>query len=131
MGQGDARRAVLKDRIRQDVADGMEKTQREFLLRQQLAAIRKELGEDGDADDADRGYRRQAEARGVPERVREAIAAGDRQAGADPRAEPRARVDPHLARHHLRAAVGRPRPTTSTSAPRRPILDADHTASTT
>ncbi|TML62669.1 MAG: endopeptidase La, partial [Actinobacteria bacterium] len=32
----------LKDRIRSDVAEGMEKTQREFLLRQQLAAIRKE-----------------------------------------------------------------------------------------
>jgi ATP-dependent Lon protease len=38
---------TLKERIRSDVADGMEKTQREFLLRQQLAAIRKELGEDG------------------------------------------------------------------------------------
>ena len=35
----------LKERIRTDVAEGMEKTQREFLLRQQLAAIRKELGE--------------------------------------------------------------------------------------
>jgi ATP-dependent Lon protease len=44
----------LKERIRSDVADGMEKTQREFLLRQQLAAIRKELGEsdgEGGADD--------------------------------------------------------------------------------
>jgi ATP-dependent Lon protease len=44
----------LKDRIRTDVAEGMEKTQREFLLRQQLAAIRKELGEtdgEGGADD--------------------------------------------------------------------------------
>ena len=41
----------LKERIRTDVTDGMEKTQREFLLRQQMAAIRKELGEDGDGDD--------------------------------------------------------------------------------
>src|SRR5207247_4074401 len=44
----------LKERIRTDVAEGMEKTQREFLLRQQLAAIRKELGEsdgEGGADD--------------------------------------------------------------------------------
>ncbi|HWC12454.1 MAG TPA: LON peptidase substrate-binding domain-containing protein [Acidimicrobiales bacterium] len=32
---------ALKERIRNDVAEGMEKTQREFLLRQQLAAIRK------------------------------------------------------------------------------------------
>ncbi|HZD73956.1 MAG TPA: LON peptidase substrate-binding domain-containing protein, partial [Actinomycetota bacterium] len=35
----------IKDRIRKDVSEGMEKSQREFLLRQQLAAIRKELGE--------------------------------------------------------------------------------------
>ena len=45
----------LKDRIRTDVAEGMERTQREFLLRQQLAAIRKELGEDGDGGDRVRG----------------------------------------------------------------------------
>ncbi len=36
----------LKDKIRQDVAEGMDKRQREFLLRQQMDAIRKELGED-------------------------------------------------------------------------------------
>ena len=35
---------ALRERIRTDVTEGMEKTQREFLLRQQLAAIRKELG---------------------------------------------------------------------------------------
>ena len=40
----------LKDRIRTDVAEGMERTQREYLLRQQLAAIRKELGEQGDGE---------------------------------------------------------------------------------
>jgi ATP-dependent Lon protease len=43
----------LRDRIRSDVAEGMERTQREFLLRQQMAAIRKELGETGDAADGD------------------------------------------------------------------------------
>jgi ATP-dependent Lon protease len=36
----------LKEKIRHDVSEGMEKTQREFLLRQQLAAIKKELGDD-------------------------------------------------------------------------------------
>ena len=41
---------TLKDKIRSEVADGMEKTQREFMLRQQMAAIRKELGEDEDGD---------------------------------------------------------------------------------
>ena len=49
----------LTERIRTDVSDGMEKTQREFLLRQQLAAIRKELG-DGDDDDAAAGVPRSA-----------------------------------------------------------------------
>src|ERR1700754_1396214 len=37
----------VNDKIAEDVRDGMEKTQKEFLLRQQLAAIRKELGEEG------------------------------------------------------------------------------------
>jgi ATP-dependent Lon protease len=46
----------LRDRIRSDVAEGMEKTQREYLLRQQLAAIRKELGENPD-EDAGEDYR--------------------------------------------------------------------------
>ena len=36
----------VSDKISEDVREGLEKTQRDFLLRQQLAAIRKELGED-------------------------------------------------------------------------------------
>ena len=35
---------TLRERIKTDVEEGMEKTQREFLLRRQLEAIRKELG---------------------------------------------------------------------------------------
>ena len=48
----------------------MDKTQREFLLRQQLAAIRKELGEDEPEGAAD--YRIRVEAADLPEAVREA-----------------------------------------------------------
>ena len=48
----------------------MEKTQKEFLLRQQLAAIRKELGE-GEPDGSD-DYRARVEAADLPEKVREA-----------------------------------------------------------
>jgi ATP-dependent Lon protease len=48
----------------------MEKTQREFLLRQQLAAIRKELGED-EPDGAD-DYRTRVESADLPEHVRKA-----------------------------------------------------------
>jgi ATP-dependent Lon protease len=39
----------VKDKIRKEVAEGMQKTQREFFLRQQLDAIKKELGE-GEGD---------------------------------------------------------------------------------
>ena len=60
----------VAERIRSDVHDGMEKSQREFLLRQQLAAIRKELGE-GEPDGAD-DYRTRVEAAELPEKVLEA-----------------------------------------------------------
>jgi ATP-dependent Lon protease len=59
-------------RIRDEVASGMEKTQREYLLRQQLAAIRKELGE-GDSDLVSE-YRTRIAERDLPEAVREALA---------------------------------------------------------
>ena len=36
----------IRQRIREDVNAGMEKQQREFLLRKQMDSIRKELGED-------------------------------------------------------------------------------------
>jgi ATP-dependent Lon protease len=56
----------LKDKIRTDVRDGMEKTQREFLLRQQMEAIRKELGEDGDEDVVGE-YRKKIDEANMPE----------------------------------------------------------------
>jgi ATP-dependent Lon protease len=40
----------LTEKIRNDVSEGLEDRQREFLLRQQMEAIRKELGEDEDED---------------------------------------------------------------------------------
>ena len=60
----------VNDKIAEDVREGMEKTQKEFLLRQQLAAIRKELGE-GEPDGSD-DYRARVEAAELPEKVREA-----------------------------------------------------------
>jgi ATP-dependent Lon protease len=60
----------VAERIRSDVHDGMEKSQREFLLRQQLAAIRKELGE-GEPEGAD-DYRTRVEGADLPEKVLEA-----------------------------------------------------------
>jgi ATP-dependent Lon protease len=59
---------MMAERIRNDVAEGMDKAQRDFLLRQQMAAIRKELG-DGD-DDALDDYRAKAAELPLPEKVR-------------------------------------------------------------
>jgi len=57
----------LKDQIKQEVASGMEKSQREFLLRQQLAAIKKELGED--SSDVVGELRTKIDEAGMPEKV--------------------------------------------------------------
>ncbi|MET8851115.1 endopeptidase La [Amycolatopsis sp. NPDC004625] len=64
----------VTDTIRKDVAEGMEKQQKEFLLRRQLEAIRKELGElDGTADETD--YRARVEAAELPDAVKKAALA--------------------------------------------------------
>jgi ATP-dependent Lon protease len=60
----------VNDKIAEDVRAGMDKQQKEFLLRQQLGAIRKELGE-GEPDGSD-DYRARIEAADLPEKVREA-----------------------------------------------------------
>jgi ATP-dependent Lon protease len=60
----------VAEQLRDDVREGMEKSQREFLLRQQLAAIRKELGE-SEPDGSD-DYRARVVAADLPEKVREA-----------------------------------------------------------
>ncbi len=70
----------VAETIRRDVQEGMDRQQREFLLRRQLDAVRKELGEltgagaDGDgaggSEPAD--YRARIEAADLPEKVRAA-----------------------------------------------------------
>src|SRR5918996_1464476 len=66
----------LADKIRHDVSEGLEARQREFLLRQQMDAIRKELGEDG-GDDLVGGYRERlaklVEAKAVTDDTRKSI----------------------------------------------------------
>jgi ATP-dependent Lon protease len=66
----------VAETIQNDVREGMEKQQREFLLRQQMAAIRKELaelnGKPGDADTEEEDYRARIEAANLPEKVEEA-----------------------------------------------------------
>ncbi|MEV3870529.1 endopeptidase La [Streptomyces sp. NPDC049906] len=65
----------VAESIAKDVQEGVDKQQREFLLRRQLDAVRKELRElngdaDGEAESDD--YRTRVEAADLPEKVREA-----------------------------------------------------------
>ncbi|GAA3069042.1 endopeptidase La [Streptosporangium carneum] len=64
----------VAETIRKDVQEGMEKQQREFLLRQQLAAVRKELSElNGTSPETEEeDYRARVEAADLPGKVREA-----------------------------------------------------------
>src|SRR5256885_11216674 len=59
--------ASLKEKIRSEVTDGMEKQQREFLLRQQMEAIKKQLNEG--QTDVVTGYRERIAQAGMPENV--------------------------------------------------------------
>ncbi|GAA5153266.1 endopeptidase La [Amycolatopsis dongchuanensis] len=65
----------VTDTIRKDVAEGMEKQQKEFLLRRQLEAIRKELGELDGSGDGEDDYRARVEKADLPEHVRKAALA--------------------------------------------------------
>jgi ATP-dependent Lon protease len=67
----------VAESIRKDVTEGMEKQQKEFLLRQQLAAVRKELNEltGGGSGTEEDDYRARVEAADLPEKVREAALA--------------------------------------------------------
>ena len=65
----------VAESIRKDVSEGMEKQQKEFLLRQQLAAVRKELNEltgGGKGETEEDDYRKRVEDADLPEKVREA-----------------------------------------------------------
>ncbi|WP_129843088.1 endopeptidase La [Streptomyces sp. RFCAC02] len=63
----------VAESIAKDVQDGVDKQQREFLLRRQLDAVRKELAElSGDSGDEGDDYRARVEAADLPEHVRDA-----------------------------------------------------------
>jgi ATP-dependent Lon protease len=60
----------VKERIRDEVSENLEKRQREVILREQMAAIRRELGDDG-GDDVIEELRSKIDEAGMPEAVRE------------------------------------------------------------
>ncbi|MGY1437973.1 endopeptidase La [Streptomyces reniochalinae] len=63
----------VAESIAKDVQEGVEAQQREFLLRRQLEAVRKELAElNGDPEDEGEDYRARVEAADLPEEVRKA-----------------------------------------------------------
>ena len=65
----EVRIADIRSKIQQDARDGAEKAQRDYMLREQMKAIRKELGdEDGDGPDS---LRDKIEAAGMPPKVLE------------------------------------------------------------
>ena len=60
----------LRRKVRDEAAERIDKTQREYILRQQLEAIKKELGEEEGAAET---YRQRLESREIPAKAREAI----------------------------------------------------------
>jgi ATP-dependent Lon protease len=66
---------ALRERIKSDVEEKLERAQREFLLRRQLEAIQRELGElgGGPEETSASGYRARAIARPLPEKVAAAL----------------------------------------------------------
>ncbi len=59
----------VRNKIQQDARDGADKAQREYLLREQMRAIRKELGDDSES--ASDELRRKIDESGMPEKVLE------------------------------------------------------------
>ncbi|NSC23885.1 endopeptidase La [Streptomyces albus subsp. chlorinus] len=63
----------VAEAIAKDVQEGVDKQQREFLLRRQLEAVRKELAElNGDPEDESEDYRARVEAADLPDDVKKA-----------------------------------------------------------
>lgn len=60
----------LRRKIREEAAERIDKSQREYILRQQMEAIRRELGEDENIADQ---YRQKLEEAQMPEKVAEAV----------------------------------------------------------
>src|ERR671912_722921 len=116
--------AEVNDKIAGDVREGMEKSQREFLLRQQLNAIRKELGED--EPDGAQDYRTRVAEAQLPDDVSKAAL---REVGKLERASDQSPESGYI-RTWLDTILDLPWSTKTTDSidihAAREVLDADH-----
>jgi ATP-dependent Lon protease len=115
---------ALRKRIRDDVTDGLERSQRDMLLRRQMDAIRKELGDADEAGSPD-DWRRRLDEAGLPEAAR---AEADRELGRLERLSDGPEAG--MIRTYLEWMVSLPWTTRSEErldvGAAREILDADH-----
>jgi len=116
----------LGSKIQSEIQSGMNKTQREYYLREQLKAIQKELGEGDDRTQEVDGLRAKIEAAGMPDEAKaEALRELDRLAKMPPAA-----AEYTVARTYIDWLVSMPWQQETTDAveigPARTILDEDH-----
>ena len=78
----------VQSRIRDEVRQGAERQQREFILRQQIKAIRKELGDDEEEGGELDTLRERIEAAGLPEEARKEAERELKRLGRIPAASP-------------------------------------------
>ena len=111
--------AAIGSRIQSQVQSELDRSQREYVLRQQLKAIQEELGERDPAEAETDELREQLAAVAMPEDVRKQADRELGAAGEAPAGGGRVRRDPHVPGVARLAALGRDdRRTTSTSATR-------------
>ena len=118
----------IGSKIQSQIRESMDKSQRDFYLRQQLQAIRKELGEtDETRVGAGRPARTAGQGRACPTEAQQRSRPRARAPGQHPDRQPRALDGAHLPGVARRPAVERRhRRTTSTCAHAKRVLDEDH-----
>jgi ATP-dependent Lon protease len=95
----------VESEIREKVQTDIGRTQRDYMLRQQLEAIRQELGESEDSETEIENLRGRIEAAGMPEEAHEQATRELERLAQMPSGGRRARRDPHLSRVDGRAAL--------------------------
>ena len=115
----------VAESIRNDVTEGVDKQQREYLLRQQLAAIRKELGE-GDDDVVGEYRTKLADARRCPRRRTTRSPRRSTGSSAPARSRPSTAGSARGSTASSSCRGTSAATTPSTSTPRSAVLDDDH-----